>query len=152
MKALSRALVSAVLLLFALTACNPHDTPPQQTLHAEYLLMPQSCLAIMICPNPGNNCSDVNATPVLAGSKIDMLNTFYRMYRHDSVNYFFRNYDWEATFPELNHNSDIVSKIMDGTYLVRLMGDSSIVIATDTTLNASNIVFAYNRDARANCD
>lgn len=112
---------------------------------AEYIFMPQSCLPIVVCPNPGDNCDNMDAHPPgFRAEQLQMLTTFQRMSENDSAAYFFQNYNWRQMFPELDTKSEIVDKVISGQYRVRLMADSSVVIASGSALVSSNIVYAFN--------
>jgi hypothetical protein len=149
-KSILQPIVFGSCLLIATTffSCSPPEDEqiPPDSMHADYLFIPWNPIPLVTCPTPGDNCSNPYPHPGFRTDQIEMLNTFYRMSENDSASYFFNNYDWPSMFPELNARAEIVSKVINGNYKVKLMTDSSVVVVSAEAYHSSNIIFAFNRD------
>lgn len=102
------------------------------------------------CLEPGNNCRRSNPKRIeyYTGPDGDVLNQFYHYYRVGNLPYFFNHYDWETAFPDFEgHN--IATNIINGTYKVEVLKDSSIVILQNPAqgVTLQNIIFAIDFDS-----
>ena len=141
-----------VILVLILSSCLPEDPRGNKYDLTSIETPPESQFSepggqTINCFTEGSNCwqfiepgTTVNYPPALT--------EFYSSYYSNSITSFFNNYNWLELFPSGSLTSTEVELIINGTYGVQVMADSSIVVYSNPSagLQTENVIFAWDRD------
>ena len=105
----------------------------------------------LYCQEAGRNCylylQEGDPEPIYNTPTV--LRNFYIDYFQDSLPRFFRENDWRQLFPpEYGMDTTEIAKVLNGTYGIKVLEDSSIIILTSSSasLATENIVYGFQRN------